>query len=334
MIKVGIIGCGQWGPNHVRNFSHLAGSRAIMCADLDTSRLKVMKDTFRNIIPTRDYKNILRNPAIDAVVISTPTSTHYRFVKEALEAGKDVLCEKPLCLSVKEGDVLRRLAKKKRRILMVGHVFLFNPGIRKLKELLERKSCGRLYYMHSERTNLGPFRSDVNAAWDLASHDISIFDFFLNDSPREVSAVGGCYLQKKIEDVAFLSLRYPSGVLANVHVSWLDPKKVREITVVGGKKMLIWDDLNMEGSVKIYDRKAVPRYYETFGEFQLQAKEGDIVIPKVEMYEPLKAQDAHFLDCIRTRRKPLSDAEFALQVVKTLAAAKKSLAAGGAFIKV
>jgi predicted dehydrogenase len=330
MIHVGVIGCGQWGPNHVRNFSHLSGSRALMCADLSEKRLRVMKETFRNIRPTRDHREILNHPKIDAVVIATPTATHYRLVKESLLAGKDVLCEKPLCLKVDEARELVRLAKRRKRILMVGHVFLFNPGIRKLKQLVAKGQCGRIYYIHSERTNLGPFRTDVNSVWDLAAHDVSIFNYLLSAMPREVSARGGRYLQKHLEDVAFISLVYPMGILVNIHVSWLDPRKVRQITVVGDKKMVIWDDLDHMGPIKIYNRQVEQHnFYETFGEFYLLAKEGSITIPRVESYEPLKTQDAHFLECVAKRKKPLTDGASALDAVRILCAIEASLARKG-----
>lgn len=326
MIHFGVIGCGQWGPNHVRNFSHLADSRVLMCADLNEARLKVMKDTFRSIHPTTDYKEILAHPKIDAVVIATPTSTHYPLVRQCLLAGKDVLCEKPLCLKVDEARELAALAHRKKRILMIGHVFLFNSGIRWVREMVRAGQCGRIYYMHSERTNLGPFRTDVNAVWDLAAHDVAIFNYFLNAKPVEVSARGGKYLQQRLEDVAFISLIYPRNVLVNIHVSWLDPRKVRQITVVGDKKMVIWDDMDNVGPVKIYDRQVVKRnYYETFGEFHLLAKEGSITMPKIDLYEPLKTQDKHFLECVRDRKTPIADAQSAVDAVMVLSGIQESL---------
>ncbi len=334
MINIGVIGCGQWGPNHIRNFGHLAGSRTLMCADLSDKRLKAMKETFRNIHPTKNYREILDHPRIDGVVIATPTATHYRFVKEAILAGKDVLCEKPLCIHEEEIEELIDLAQKKKRILMVGHVFLYNSGILKLSELIQNGSFVRLYYLHSERTNLGPFRSDVSSVWDLAPHDIAIFNYLLGGEPVEVSARGGRYLQKKLEDVAFVSLIYPRGILVNIHVSWLDPRKVRQITVVGENQMVIYDDLDNVGPIKIYDRHVQPQFYEGFGEFQMLVKEGDITIPKISMQEPLKAQDAHFLDCIRTRKKPLSDGKNGLEVVRVLTAIQKSLEKNGAPVQI
>ncbi|MCM8775512.1 MAG: Gfo/Idh/MocA family oxidoreductase [Candidatus Omnitrophica bacterium] len=330
MINLGVIGCGQWGPNHIRNFTNLANCRVLACADLNDKRLKSMKVLFRTIHPTKDYLEIIRHPKIDAVVVATPSSTHYRIVKECLTAGKDVLCEKPLCLKKSEAKELIDLAGSLKKILMVGHVFLFNAGIRKLNELIRSGECGRIYYLHAKRTNLGPFRTDVNAVWDLASHDISICNYLLNAMPVDVSARGGKYLQAGIEDVAFVCLKYPMGILANIHVSWLDPKKVRQLTVVGDKQMIHWDDLDNVGPIKCYDRKVEPHYYyETFGEFYLLAKEGNITIPKLNLHEPLKAQAVHFLECVQSRKEPTSDGKTGLDVIRVIDAIQKSLAHEG-----
>jgi len=331
MINLGVIGCGQWGPNHIRNFAQVQDARVLMCADLSPDRLRAMKESFRTVHTTAHYKDILKHPKIDAVVISTPSASHYKLVKESLLAGKDVLCEKPLCLNEKHAKELIRIASAKKKILMVGHVFLYNAGIQALRHLIQRKHCGQIYYLHSERTNLGPFRQDVNAVWDLAAHDVSIFNYLLGVRPIEVTARGGIYLQKKLEDVAFITLTYPKKILVSIHVSWLDPRKVRQITVVGNKRMIIWDDLDQTGPVRIYDRQVVQKYYyETFGEFQLLAKEGTITIPKVDLCEPLKAQDKEFIKAVQTRRQPLSDGATGLEVVKVLKAAERSLARRGA----
>lgn len=327
MISLGVIGCGQWGPNHVRNFSHISRSCVLMCADPDEKRLKAMKETFLNINPVKDYREILKNPDIHAVCISTPAGTHYKIVKEALEAGKDVLCEKPLTLSSQESAELTELAKKNKRVLMVGHVFVFNPGIRKLKEYIDGGIFGRLQYAHAERTNLGPFRYDVNAVWDLASHDVAIFNYLFGGKPSEVSARGHSCLSPNREDLAFITLAYPQNILVNLHVSWLDPKKVRTITLVGDKKMVHWDDLASIGPIELYD-KHVERhpFYETFGEFQLLSREGDITIPKIDMWEPLKAQDTYFIDCVEKRKNPdLADGLKAFDVIRTLEAVQESM---------
>lgn len=335
-IKIGVIGCGHWGPNHVRNFSHLLTSKAIVCADLDEERLKAIKSTFLSVITTTDYKDILNDASVKAICIATPSATHYKLAKESLEHEKDVLCEKPLSVTVEEAEELMAIAKEKKLVLMVGHVFIFNPGIQKLTEYIRNGTLGKIQYAHSERTNLGPFRYDVDAVMDLASHDVSIFNHLFAEAPIEVSARGHRCLTDERDDLAFITLLYPNNILVNVHVSWIDPKKVRTITVVGDRKMVIWDDLSMEGTVKLYDKHvehSMP-YYETFGEFQLLSKEGDITIPKIDLHEPLKAQDAHFIDCIKMRKKPICDGKAGLGVVKVLCAAEESMKMKGAAVEI
>lgn len=335
MIRIGVVGCGHWGINHVRVFSQLKGAAVVGCADANTERVKSLKAAYSGIRWVSDYKDITRNNNIDAVVVATPASMHFAVVKDALENGKDVLCEKPLTNRSPEAHELVKLAAKKGRILMVGHVFMFNEGIRKLKADMDSKKYGRIYYLQAKRTNLGPFRKDVNALWDLASHDISIFNFILNSHPYEVSAIGGVYLQRNVEDVGFVSLSYPKNILVNIHISWLDPVKVRQITVVGSRKMVVWDDLDNIGPVKIYDRKVKKEsYYDTFGEFQLLAKEGDILIPKVILREPLKTQNEHFLEALIARKQPLSGGVTGTEVVSVLEAAEKSLRLRGEPVKI
>lgn len=330
MVRLGVIGCGHWGPNHVRNFSSLPDSQVTWVADLSDERLKCIKDSYPHVSTTKDYKDILKDPKVDAVVVSTPTATHYQIVKDCLGAEKNVLCEKPLTLHKWESEELVELAEKKNKILMVGHVFLFNVGVRKLKEYIDDGSVGKVYYVHSTRVNLGPIRNDVNVIWDLASHDISIFCFILNGFPEKVSANGKSFLRNNIEDVAFISLMFPNKVLANAHVSWLDPRKVREITVVGDKKMMVWNDIALEDTLRIYERSVEPEFYYTdFGEFQLLPKEGNVIVPKLKLSEPLRNQAGHFIDCVKERKKPLSDGEFGWKVVRVLEAAQSSLTKGG-----
>ena len=264
------------------------------------------------------------------MVVSTPTQTHYEIVKAALLSGKHILCEKPLCKSVQEGKELVVLAQTHNRTLMVGHIFLFNPGIIKLKELLEYNNLGKIHYLSATRTNLGPIRNDVNVVYDLAVHDISIFNFLLDQLPFEVSAVGASFLQESIQDVGFISLKYPDNIVANIRVSWLDPKKVRQITIVGDKKMATWDDLAKIGPVIIYDKGIIKEpYYNDFGEFQLLAQEGDVVIPKVKMEEPLQAQNRHFLSCLENGIPPISDGTTGVNIVRILSAITESLTLAG-----
>ncbi len=333
MISVGVIGCGHWGPNHIRVFSQLPNAQCTMAADLDEGRLKAVKTLYPSLVTTTSYQDILTNKAIDAVCIAAPTKYHFQIAKEALEAKKHVLCEKPLAMTPAECLELGEVAKKSERFLMVGHVFLFNAGIRWVKEYIDSGEMGKIYYAHSERTNLGPFRYDVNALWDLAPHDIAIFDYILSSSAQGASARGLKCLGNNLEDLAFATLDYPNGRLANIHVSWIDPRKVRQITIVGEKKMLVWDDLDPLGAVRVYDKhvERTTKFYETYGEFQLLSREGAITIPKISAQEPLKAQGQYFIDCVEKGQSPqLADAHKAASVVRALCAIQKSMDQQGA----
>ena len=335
-LSVGVIGCGHWGPNHIRIFSQSASSQVLMCADLDEKRLSAITTLYPSIKPTTNYKDILANPLVEAVVIAVPTNFHFALAKEALEADKHVLCEKPLSLKSEECLALEELARQKHKILMVGHVFVFNQGIVKLREYIQNQELGKIHYAHSERTNLGPFRYDVNALWDLAPHDIAIFNYLFDSAPLSVSARGHKCLGGNLEDLAFATLDYPNNILANVHVSWLDPKKVRQITVVGDKKMASWDDLNIEGPLKLYDKhvEKTKVYYETYGEFQLLSQEGSITIPKTGSIEPLKAQAQYFIDCVQNAAEPqVANARRAYDVVRTLCAIQESIGRKGELVK-
>jgi predicted dehydrogenase len=248
--------------------------------------------------------------------------------KEALEAGKNVLCEKPLALKVEECAQLKNLADKVNKVLMVGHVFVFNSGINHLKHYIKSGELGKIYYAYSTRTNLGPFRYDVNALWDLAPHDIAIFNYLFDGVPSSVSAKGHKCLGESLEDLAFASLEYSNNIMVNIHVSWLDPRKVRQITIVGDKKMVVWDDLDNMGPVKLFDKhvEKTSTYYETYGEFQLLSKEGSITIPKISMNEPLKAQAQYFVECIEQKKKPeISDGQKGLDVVNVLVSIQESM---------
>ncbi len=307
----------------------------VACSDLDSSRLDRMRTLYPHIRTTTEYRRLFEDPEIDAVVLATPTATHYKLVGEALEHGKDVLVEKPLADSLQRAEKLEKLARRKKRVLMVGHTFMFNSGINMLREYVQSGKLGRIYYLNAVRTNLGPIRRDVSSVWDLASHDISIFNFLLDAVPRSVSARGEDFIQKGLEDVAFLTLSYPKKVLVNIHVSWLNPRKVREITAVAEKMMLVWDDLDNVGPIRIYDKKVERKgFYDSFGEFQLLIKEGNLTIPTLDLVEPLKAQCQHFLACVRSREKPISDGRTGVDVVRVLTAIKKSMDKGGASVSV
>lgn len=304
--------------------------RVSACADPDAGRREFVRKFYPNVAVTDDYHMILREESVDAVVVATPASTHAAIVKECLEYDKDVLCEKPLTLHLQEAEVLVKLAEKRQRILMVGHTFLFNAGIRKLKDYISVGYFGKIHYMHSVRTSLGPIRNDSNAVWDLAAHDVSIYSFLLECQPISVTARGEKYLRETIEDVAFVSITFPPNILASIHLSWIYPQKIRTLTIVGDKRMATWDDLNNLEPIKIYDKGVYQEpFYQSYGEFQFLLREGDILIPKIDLYEPLRLQSQHFVDCVVRRETPVSDGRFGLDVVKVLAAIQKSMDSGG-----
>lgn len=316
--RIGIIGCGHWGPNQIHTFFLHPDAQVVRVCDIDKERLKINNSIYKDIETTQNSTDITKAKDIDAVVICTPTITHYSIAKEALLNGKDVLSEKPLATKVQEAEELIKIADEKNLILMVGHLFLFNPGIQKLKELIQTKECGDIYYMHSQRTNLGPIRNDVNVVYDLACHDIYIFNYLLDSKPKVISAIGKRILRTNIEDIAFITLEYPGNILVHIHVSWLDPKKIRELTVVGTKKMLTWNDM-MARPIEIFSKRVErdPYHYD-YGEFHLIAKEGEVLIPHVINTPPLKSQTDHFIECIKKRVKPTCDGKNALDTIEVL----------------
>lgn len=330
-IRLGFLGLGRWGPNHLRVFEGLPDCRVALCADPDPARVAEAQRLFPDLAFTREPREVLEHPHVDAVVISTPSATHAELAAAALEAGKDVLCEKPLSIRADDSRRLVEAAEARRRVLMVSHVFLYNSGIRALRTYIQEGRLGRIQYLYATRTNLGPIRTDVNAAWDLAAHDLGIFHYLIGESPVEVSAQGERILSNRQEDVVFISMRYPGGILAHAHVSWLDPRKVRQITVVGSRQMAIWDDLDNVAPIRLFDKGVSnAEGAVNFGEFRFLTREGDILIPRIQLEEPLKAQNRHFLECVRERRAPLTDGLNGLEVVRQLEAVDRSLAAHGA----
>ena len=327
MIGLAVIGCGEWGPNHIRNFQAQSGARMISAVDSDLKKLDRVRRLFPGINCESDAANVFQDQSVQAVAIATPLRTHYKLVRDALLAGKHVLCEKPLCETTAQARELVDLAKEKNLILMVGHVFLFNPGIIKVKDLLETGELGRLYYLQAVRTNLGPIRKDCNVAFDLATHDVSIFNWLLEAEPIEASATGASFLQEGVEDVVSISLKYPGKVFATIQVSWLNPKKVRQLTVVGSQRMVTWDDLQLGAPVTCYDKRATLRsQYDDYGEFlRVSTWEGDVRLPHIDAEEPLKRQVRYFLDSIESGHLERSGGEFSLGVVRTLEAIATSL---------
>jgi len=331
LVNVGVIGYGHWGPNHVRVFNQLPGSTVRFVVDMAASRLLDVKHQFAHIETSTRFEDLLNHAEVDAVVIATPTTTHHSLVKAALLAGKDVLVEKPITYTVVEASELIQLANQLGRVLMCGHIFLFNAGIRKLRNYISNGTLGQVYYMAATRTGLGPLRRDVNALFDLGSHDVSIFNYLLDACPSEVAAWGECYLQQNIEDVAFACLEYPNRTLCHVHVSWLNPRKERSLVIVGEKKMAVWDDTSQSESIRLYDKGLMhPPFYDSFGQFQLVLRDADVLIPKLNVVEPLKLQAEHFLECVHSRMRPLTNASFARDVLLTVEALQHSLRRGGA----
>jgi predicted dehydrogenase len=334
MIRVAVVGAGHWGPNLIRNFDNKLTSEVGWVIDRDAKRLEQVRSRFPSVQLGPDAAPAFADPRIDAVVISTPTSTHHALVKQALAAGKHVLVEKPIATDSAQGAELVALAEKAGRILMVGHLFLFNAGVRRVKQSIDNGELGRIYYVSMVRTNLGPIRMDVNAAWDLASHDLSIANYWLGGEPHTVSAVGGSWINKGIEDAVFATLRYPGDVLVNLHVSWLNPRKSRDITVVGEKKMLTLDDMNLNEPVRVYDKfvtdalTAAP-FVDNFASFRASVREGDVTIPKVSLGEPLRTECDHFIECVAQNKPPLTDGRMATAVVRSLEALTRSVANAG-----
>ncbi len=334
MKRIAVIGAGQWGPNLIRNFHNHQTSEVLWVVDRDAGRLEQVKSRFPSVKVSLEATDAFADPAVDAVVIATPTVTHYPLVKAALEARKHVLVEKPITSNALQGLELTELARRAGKVLMVGHVFLYNAAVRRVREYLEEGRLGRIYYVSMVRTNLGPIRMDVNAAWDLASHDISIVNYWLGGEPLSASAVGGTWINPGIEDAIFATLRYPNGVLVNLHTSWLNPRKSRDITVVGDQRMLTCDDMNLNEPLRVYDKgvtdaRTQAAFVDSFASFRASVRDGDITIPRVSPGEPLKAECDHFLECLTGRAEPRTGGTEAVAVVKALEAIQRSVRAAG-----
>jgi len=336
MINAAIIGVGRWGPNIVRNFVSMDGVQVVRVCDLDVGRLAAISKKNPAIKTTTNPEEILADRAIDCTVICTPVTTHYALAEQALKNGQHVFVEKPLATSSAECRKLIALAEEHKRILFVGHTFEYNAGIRAAKNYIASGELGEIYLIDASRTNLGPVRSDVNALWDLAAHDIAIFSYWLDGGPCSVSARGACYLNKSVEDVVYATFEYAGGVIAHVHASWLNPRKIREITVVGSKKMLVWNDMNLSEPIRIYN-KGIDKdelYPDTFDSFRLSIREGEVMIPSIQLNEPLMTECLHFIDCVRSGEKPMTDGYDGLNVVRALEAATHSMLQNSACVPV
>jgi predicted dehydrogenase len=332
MTVVAQLGCGYWGPNLLRNFAAQPGCRVKWVVDPSPSRRAYVKQTYPGVQVTSEMEPVLADPEVDAVVVATPASTHHALAKAALARGKHVLVEKPLAMSTAEADDLAAAAGAAQRTLMVGHSFLYNAAVRHVKALIDGGQLGEIYYIYSQRLNLGQVRADVNAWWNLAPHDVSILLYLRGGRlPSVVSARGVDSIQRGIEDVVFATLLWPDRVIAHVHVSWLDPGKVRKMTIVGSRKMVIYDDVS-DDKVAVIDKgiDRVPRAgermdYDRFDSYQLLHRAGDIWLPHINFQEPLKVEAAHFLECVRTGSAPLTGPAHGRDVVAVLEAGQRAL---------
>ena len=336
--RVGLIGLGYWGPNYARILNELSDATLAWACDIDPTALELVRGRFPTVRLTTQPAEVFEDPSVDAVVIATPTTLHAELTLAALSAGKHVLCEKPLAMSVSECDELIEASKAAGRVLMVGHTFIFNPAVRRMRELIAAGELGTVLYCHASRTGLGPIRADVNALWDLAPHDISIVLDLLETEPVQVAAHGEAYLRPETEDVVFVTLRFEGSALANLHVSWLDPYKIRKVTVIGDRRMVVFDDVATDEKLRLfdkgasYDSAAAEARGTEYGEYKAIVRDGDIVIPNLRSTEPLKEEVSHFLECCRSGSKPETDADSGKRVVAVLEAASESLRQGGAVI--
>jgi len=360
MINVAVVGMGHWGPNLARNIAALPDVYLHTLCDIRSERLEHVGHQYPATKQQRDFDAVLGDPDVDAVVIATPVCTHFELASAALQAGKHVLVEKPLARTSAQCQVLIALSEEHGRTLMVGHVFLYNAAVRKVKEYIQSGELGQVYYIYSQRLNLGIIRQDVNALWNFGPHDLSILCYWLGTAPVRVLAKGYSYIQAGIEDVVFMALDFPGGVGASVHISWLDPNKVRRMTVVGSEKMVVYDDVSADARLMVFDKGVTKKpnaltepvtsatlsaglskaeglsanngpslgRYESFGEFQLLVRAGDVLIPKLDFVEPLKVECQHFVECIRTGGQPLTDGYHGMQVVEALEAAQRAMSRG------
>jgi predicted dehydrogenase len=328
-IRIAAVGCGYWGPNVIRNLSQVPGFELGWVCDTDPTRLEAVAARHPSARATDNLEDVFADSSLDAIYLATPVSTHYTLVRRALTEGKHVLIEKPMATTIAHAEELANLAATNHLTLLVGHTFVFSPPVRKVKELIASGILGPIYYVETTRVNLGLFQKDVSVLWDLGPHDISILIYWLGEVPREVSARGRSYLGEALEDVAFLTLEFPSGILAQLQISWLAPSKLRRTSIVGRQKMIVYDDLEPVEKVKIYDR-GVDHQPASFGEFQLTYRSGDILSPRLDTTEPLYLECQHFLECIRTGRTPDASPRSGVDVVRVIHAAERSLRDGGA----
>jgi predicted dehydrogenase len=335
VLNVAVAGCGYWGPNLVRNFSSLSDCRVKQVCDTEEKRLAHMKKLYPSVSATANFDDLLKDEDLDAIVVATPVHLHHGLAKKSLLAGKHTFIEKPMATSSADCDELVSLAAQKNLTLMVGHTFIYSTPVRRIKEIVDSGEIGEIQYISSRRLNLGLFQKDINVTWDLAPHDISIILYLIGRPPVSINCQGKAHVNMHIEDVTNMSLNFDNGGFAIIHSSWLDPNKVREMIIVGSKKMIVYNDNEPLEKIKIFDKRVeAPPHYDTFAEFHYSYHYGDAYIPYLKQVEPLKVEARHFLDCIRNGKNPETSGLDGLRVVQILEAASKSLKAGGAKVEI
>src|SRR5918911_4984650 len=335
-ITVGVIGCGYWGPNLLRNLAENEAARLRWMCDLDPKRLGTVGRRYPSAETTLDYKRLINDPHLDAIVISTPVATHFTFAREALEAGKHVLVEKPFTASAAEAEMLVELAERQGLTLMVDHTFIYTGAVRKIKEIVQSGELGDLLYFDSTRINLGIFQHDINVVWDLAPHDLSIMDYLIDRQPEALTATGSCHIEQGIENIAYVTLRFPDPFIAHFHFNWLSPVKIRHTLIAGSRKMVVYDDIEPTEKVRVYDKgvtatNAAVSYEEREATYQtlVSYRTGDVWVPKLDSTEALHYVCDEFLSAITEKRRPLTDGQSGLRVVRLLEAAQASISQEG-----
>jgi predicted dehydrogenase len=330
-LRVGVVGCGYWGPNLVRNFRKISNCTVRAICDVNLERLAHLQSLYPDVETVTDFEHFLGKSALDAVAIATPVNHHYSLAKASLLAGKHTFIEKPMASSSAECEELIEIATQKRLILMVGHTYLYSSPVKKIVDLVEAGDIGEIRYINCRRLNLGLFQKDINVAWDLAPHDISIILHVFGECPVSVNCSGNAHVTSGIEDVTNMSLSFRKKRFATIQSSWLEPRKVREMTIVGTRRMIVYDDLQTLEKIRVYDvRVERPPHYDSFAEFQYSYHYGDSYIPHIHQEEPLRSLAQHFVNCIVTGAKPATSGEEGLELVKILEAANASLRANGA----
>jgi predicted dehydrogenase len=334
MVNVAVVGVGYWGPNFLRIMEELGDAHLATVCDSDAKKLQRFAGIYPGVKFTESLDDVTGDAEIDAVVVATGSDSHYEISRRCLEAGKHVLVEKPLSLSSKHAEDLIALAAARKRVLLVGHLLRYHQGVTRLKQYMDEGYLGKLLYIYSTRVNLGRIRKEENALWSFATHDISVITYLVGSGGLRVSATGQAYVRKGVYDVVFLTIHFAGDVMAHLHVSWLDPHKIRQVTVVGDKKMAVLNDMEPTEKLRIYDKGVdFAPSYGNYGE-SLTLRVGDIYIPKINLLEPLKAECQHFIDCILKGAKPITDGESGLAVVRVLEAAEKSLSGGGCAVEI